>query len=249
MDGLAMEQFRHLSDGQDLAAIAADLKTMDFQNSRKYLLNLWEALSFLDKGASGHGNLVISEHEDQVLEHTRGYGNADRPEDYLDAFADYVRNNVNRVAALNIICTRPRELTRENLKSLLFTLDQQGFTPKLLNTAICQMTNVEITADIISIIRRYALGSALLPHEERIHSSVERLRKSHNFTRQELNWIGRIEKYLLEETVLNIAVFDEDSRFKAQGGFNKINKVFANKLENIITELNNYLYDDGGVAA
>ena len=43
-----------------------------------------------------------------------------------------------------------------------------------------------------------------------------------------------------------IKVFDEDSRFKSNGGFAKINKVFANKLESIVLELNEYLYDDGG---
>ena len=43
--------------------------------------------------------------------------------------------------------------------------------------------------------------------------------------------------------------FDEDSRFKSNGGFNKINKVFANKLESIVLELNEYLYDDGGRTA
>ena len=49
--------------------------------------------------------------------------------------------------------------------------------------------------------------------------------------------------------MLNVAVFDEDGRFKAQGGFNKINKVFGNQLESIVLALNEYLYDDGGRTA
>ena len=53
----------------------------------------------------------------------------------------------------------------------------------------------------------------------------------------------------MEESVLNVGVFDEDSRFKSNGGFAKINKVFANKLESIVLELNEYLYDDGGRSA
>ena len=52
----------------------------------------------------------------------------------------------------------------------------------------------------------------------------------------------------MNESVLNIQVFDEDSRFRSQGGFSRINKVFSNNLENIILELNTYLYDDGGKA-
>ena len=53
----------------------------------------------------------------------------------------------------------------------------------------------------------------------------------------------------MEESVLNVQVFDEDSRFKNHGGFTKINKIFQNELENIVLELNEYLYDDGGRAA
>ena len=108
------------------------------------------------------------------------------------------------------------------------------------------MTNEEITADIITLIRRYAIGSTLISHEARIRRAVDKLKKTHGFTKPELTWIGRMEKYLLEESVLNVDVFDEDGRFKAQGGFAKINKVFQNKLESVVLELNEYLYDDGG---
>lgn len=58
-----------------------------------------------------------------------------------------------------------------------------------------------------------------------------------------------MEKYLLEESVLNVSVFNEDGRFRAQGGFTKINKVFGNQLETVIRELNEYLYEDGGETA
>ena len=53
----------------------------------------------------------------------------------------------------------------------------------------------------------------------------------------------------MEESVLNVQVFDEDGRFKSKGGFEKINKIFQNQLENIVLELNEYLYDDGGRVA
>lgn len=70
-----------------------------------------------------------------------------------------------------------------------------------------------------------------------------------NLSKQEMSWIGRMEKYLMEESVLNVQVFDEDSRFKSNGGFVKINKIFQNQLENIVLELNEYLYDDVGRVA
>ena len=36
---------------------------------------------------------------------------------------------------------------------------------------------------------------------------------------------------------------------RQQGCFAKINKVFGNKLESVVIELNEYLYDDGGRTA
>ena len=65
----------------------------------------------------------------------------------------------------------------------------------------------------------------------------------------ETKWIGRMEKYLLEESVLNVGVFDEDTRFRSEGGVKKIDRIFQNKLESIVLELNEYLYDDGGRSA
>ena len=152
------------------------------------------------------------------------------------------------MAALNIVCTRPKELTRQDLKHLLLMLDSKGFTAQKLNTAISQMTNETITADIISLIRRYAIGSPLISHEDKIKNAINRLKKSHKFSKMELNWLDSIEKYLLNEPIINIETFNEDSRFKSNGGFNRLNKVFNNELANIIEELNNYIYDDGGAA-
>ena len=67
--------------------------------------------------------------------------------------------------------------------------------------AISQMTNVEIAADIISLIRRYAIGSALISHEIRIHNAVDKLKQAHDFSTAELAWIGRMEKYLMEKLI------------------------------------------------
>ena len=44
-------------------------------------------------------------------------------------------------------------------------------------------------------------------------------------------------------------VFDEDYRFKRDGGYKKVNQAFRGNLDGIIAELNGYLYDDGGRTA
>ena len=250
MDDKAIEHFISMAGGKDPVQFIKDIQKHKAEDAKNYLLANAELFETIEKfEGSGRRPIVISDHEDELLEHSRGYGNGSRPEDYLDAFAAYIKTNLNKIDALNIVCTRPKELTRESLKSLRLTLEREGFTTRQLNTAVSQMTSEEIVADMISLIRRYAIGSTLISHEARIRRAIDRLRQAHKFSRQELNWIARMEKYLMEESVLNVTVFDEDGRFQAQGGFMKINKVFGNKLESVILELNEYLYDDGGKTA
>ena len=250
MDDKTMEQFISMTDGMDPTQFIIDIEKRNPEDAKKRLLAYREMFAYIQQTKANGGNpVVISDEKDILTGHTRGYGNSDKPEDYLDAFSEYVMTHMNEIAALNIVCTRPKDLTRDALKALRLTLDREGFTTQQLNTAISELTNEEIAADIISLIRRYAIGSALISHEARIRRAVDKLKKAHNFSKQEMSWIGRMEKYLMEESVLNVQVFDEDSRFKSYGGFAKINKVFQNKLENIVLELNEYLYDDGGRVA
>ncbi len=250
MSESTMAHFIQLSGGLDPTQYIKQLGEEGTEAAKNRILANKELFKMLQETKTNDSRpVVISDKEDELVGHTRGYGNKDRPEDYLDAFSDYVMTNMNQIAALNIVCTRPKDLTREDLRSLRLTLDREGFTTQQLNTAITQMTNVEITADIISLIRRYAIGSVLISHEARIRRAVEKLIKAHTFSKQEMNWIKRIETYLMNESVLSIKVFDDDVRFKEQGGFSKINKVFQNQLESIVLELNTYLYDDGGNVA
>ena len=107
----------------------------------------------------------------------------------------------------------------------------------------------EMAADIVSLIRRYAIGSPLQSHETRVKNAIQKLKRAHRFSRQELNWIDRIGTYLLNESVISTKVFDEDVRFRSQGGYARINKAFHDQLDSIIAELNDYLYDDGGKTA
>lgn len=244
-------EFKDLAAGLTVEGFIQKIESLPAAEARNTILIEASLLEMLDD-KHGHGGYtkVISDKQDKFLIRERGFGkNEQRPEDYIEAFEDFVKNNVNEIAALNIICTRPKELTRETLKSLRMALAQNGFTTQQLNTAVSEITSEEITADIISLVRRYAIGSPLVSHQARIRRAVDKLKKAHNFSRVELNWLSRIESYLLNESVMNVKVFDEDERFKTNGGYKRLNQIFRNNLEGIITELNEYLYDDGGRTA
>jgi type I restriction enzyme R subunit len=241
--------FIDLSDGHNPDQLIDQIKGLSPQAAKALVLKNQKLFVWLDKGMTNPRRpIVISTKEDELVSHTRGYGEGQKPQDYLEEFKAFVTNNINKIAALNIVCTRPKELTRESLKSLKLELDRHRFTEQQLNTAWREVKNEEIAADIISFIRQQAIGSVLLSHEERIKKAVERLKQNHYFNKMELGWIDRIEKNLLLESVLDRNTFEIGS-FKNAGGYQKIDKIFKNQLTEIIQELNDYLYDDGGHVA
>ena len=245
----SLAHFIDLSGGHNPTQFIDKLKSMSVNEAKELLIKNRKLFEMLNEGGMNPGRaVVISDKEDELISHTRGYGKGLKPEDYLDEFKAFVTNNINNIAALKVVCTRPKELTRESLKSLKLELDRQGFTEKQLNTAWKELKNQDIAADIISFIRREAIGSVLLSHEQRIINAVQKLKKNHSFSKMELDWLTRIETYLIHETVLDKEAFDSGA-FKNFGGFERINKVFKNKLESVISELNEYLYDDGGKTA
>ena len=130
----------------------------------------------------------------------------------------------------------------------MLELDRHDFTEKQLNSAWNDMTNQDIAADIIAFIRQQAIGSTLISHEQRVKHAFAKLRLSHNFNKNQLDWLKRIEKVLLEESVLDEQIF-EVGAFRNAGGFSNINRRFGGKLQDIITEINEYMYEDGGIVA
>ena len=238
-----------IGGGIDPTQFSEKISGMNATEAKEYITKnarLFEILA--ENRAYTPRQVVISDHEDEVVAHNRGYGKGKTPQDYLDEFNDFINNNINKIAALNVVCTRPHELTRESLKSLKLELDRNNFTEKMLNTAWRELKNEDIAADIISYIRRSALGTELISREERIKRGVEKLRKKHNFTKMQLDWLTRMEKTLIAEAVIDRDVFDTGA-FKSQGGFTRIDKVFAGKLSDYLQELNTYIYDDGRKSA
>lgn len=110
------------------------------------------------------------------------------------------------------------------------------------------MTNQEIAADIIAFIRQQALGSSLISHEERVKQAFGRVRREHTFNAIQKSWLDRIEKTMLQETVLDPTLLNEGA-FRTAGGFNIIDRQFGGGLQDVLDEINQYFYDDGGTAA
>ncbi|MDA8222645.1 MAG: type I restriction-modification system endonuclease [Desulfitobacterium hafniense] len=244
INGKTMEHFIDLSGGKNPTQFIEELQSMPIDKAKEHILRNIRLFEMLNEGGYNPTKpLIISFKEDELVYHTRGYGKAEKPEDYLVEFKNFIQNNIDKIAALNIVCTRPKELTRDALKSLKLELDRNEFTEVQLNSAWKELKNEDITADIITFIRQQAIGSPLVSHEERIKNAVNKLKKNHSFSKMEHDWLGRIEGNLLHESILDKETF-ETGAFKSKGGFKVINKIFQNKLDEIVAEINDYLYED-----
>jgi type I restriction enzyme R subunit len=250
MDGPQLEKFKTLSGGQTPTEFAEGVLKMSPLSAKEHLLKHADALIALDKMSIGPGEAkVISYQPDELDSHTRGYGEkGEAPEDYLAEFKKYIADNADKIAALKTVCSRPRDLTRDSLKSLKAKLDEKGFTEVMLNSAWKDSKNEDIAADIIGFIREAALGAKLISHEERVKTAIAKLEKAHDFTAIEKRWLDRIEKVLLQENVLDEQIFDTGA-FSNYGGFKQINQLFKGRLQDYMEELKDYLYDDGALAA
>ena len=245
--GEHLEQVQALSRQDSIADIVAKIKGAAPIAAAAWVQDHAALFAYLDNTRFSVGRkLIISHKEDELLSHTRAYGDGGTPEDYIAEFSEYIAAHRNEIAALNVICTRPAALTREQLKSLKLALDREGFTEQRLSSAISQMSNKEIVADIISLVRRYSIGSPLVSHADRVRRAIERIKAGHQFSKMQLGWLNRIEQYLEKEELISPQTFDTDARFRQLGGLRKVNLAFDGKASEIITELNSYLYEDFG---
>lgn len=235
------KQFKSLSGGESPESFADALRNMPTDQAVETVKKNRDAFAYV-RGIPQERPKFISDVKDEITSHERGYGDATRPEDYLREFHAFIDSNINEIAALNIVATRPKELTRQSLRELKLILDRNHFSETMLQTAWKQMTNEDIAADIISFIRQKSIGDVLVSKEERIHSAIMKTKEVHpELSKVQLNWLERIEAYLLKEVVLNKESF-EAPQFKIKGGYAAVDKAFGNKLDEIIDEINSHMY-------
>ncbi|MFL0165715.1 type I restriction-modification system endonuclease [Candidatus Clostridium helianthi] len=241
--------FKSLCNDKAPEEFINELRGVDTETAAKEIIRNNSLVEYLDERYTNEEIIIVSDKEDKVVSHTRGYGKGKKPEDYIDGFKKYIEENKNTIQALEVVCTRPQDLTKESLKQLKAILDNKGFNEEYLKTAWKDLNNEEIVADIIAFIRQQALGSPLESNEERVKRAVSKIKKEYYFTKPQENWLSRIEKVMLKEVVIDKETLDTGS-FKAQsGGFDRLNeKMFNGNLEDIINKLKTYMFEDKGIS-
>ncbi|MCB9882215.1 MAG: type I restriction-modification system endonuclease [Planctomycetes bacterium] len=186
----------------------------------------------------------VSHHPDELVGTERGYGRAKKPEDYLKAFMEFLQNQGNSLPALVTVLTRPRELTRKQLRELAYELDRAGFSEANLATAWREMTNQDIAARIVGYIRQAALGEALLPYEQRVDNALQTILASRSWTTPQRQWLQKIAAQTKANLIVDRAALDDpDQLFKREGGgFARLDRIFGGELEQVLATFNDSLW-------
>jgi len=183
---------------------------------------------------------VISDHDDEIRERSQSYGVHKRPEDYLDSFNAFIKEQINQSAALAVVVNQPRDLTRQQLKDVKVLLDNHGYSEANLQSAVRNHTNQDIAASIIGHIRRAALGEPLKPFEQRVADAMDRLYTQHDWTPNQRKWLGKLAKQLTKEVILDRDTVNQLPAF--QGGAKQLDKVLGEQLDSVLDELNEAMW-------
>src|SRR5262249_11541981 len=130
---------RHVSgtQGQDFETVAGmtpdafirELKAKSLPDIAAWFTENPELGEILDRASGARRPpTLISTHDDALAGVHRGYGSAEKPEDYINEFSAFIKAKGNEIPALVAVLTRPRELTRKQLRELALELDRAGFS-------------------------------------------------------------------------------------------------------------------------
>lgn len=241
MNDSKRKEFERLTEINSIDQWARDLPRLNNQE----FLKEWKNFEQLDRLSTGSQKQYISNEPDEYLGIERGYGQGNsNPEDYIESFNKFIKENVNEIPALKIVATRPKDLTYDELKKIKLELEKKGFKENDLQTAWKNANQVQTTADIISFIRQAAVGSELVDHNVRIHNAMQKVYGIADWNMVQKSWLKKIENQLLSSTVLgpNAETAFSSNYFKRQGGYKQMRKIFSDNADQIIYVLNENLY-------
>ena len=70
-----------------------------------------------------------------------------------------------------------------------------------------------------------------------MHAAMQRILASRQWTEVQRKWLKRIEEQLLREIVVDREAIDDDP-FRADRGFQRLNRLFGEQLETVLADIN-----------
>jgi len=182
------------------------------------------------------GYEVVDTVEDEVM--FRKGNDYQKPEDYLKSFAIFVKENPDKIKAIEILLNRPEGWNTDVLEELLEKLKMNDFDEKELQRAHKYANNKSL-ADIISIIKHAAdFKVPILDAKERVGRALDVIAGEHDFSEDQLKWLSYIREHLTKNLAISKKDFEIMPVFERHGGLGKVKKVFSDNLDSLINEIN-----------
>ena len=147
---------------------------------------------------------IISTHADELQDRSQSWGVYAKPDDYLDSFGHFVREQINQSAALAVVVNRPKDLTREQLARSAPAARRARLLRSQPERGLAQPRATRTSPPASSAyIRQAALGEALLPFEQRVAKAMQKIYAQHPWTPVQRKWLDRLAKQLTHEVVID----------------------------------------------
>jgi len=243
MSAKAREAFEaYIPDG-DVKGFADNLKKMlkdDFINTMRTLRNpkFQDLLINYDRARKPF-YIDYAERDSVSSEYMFRIGNEQmKPEDYLDAFAEFVKQNKDKIEALSILLNNPHKWSYDALTELRNELKRNSFDEEKVQKAH-EKSGHKAMVDIISMIRHaedqiYPLYTA----RERVERVIGEMIRTHSFNSDQLQWLAFIKAHLIENLTLDKQDFIRVPVFDLRGGLKKAREVFGPLLDDLIADIN-----------
>jgi type I restriction enzyme R subunit len=242
MSGKAREDFAEFIHSGDIGKFAEDLGknlTKDFTETMKLLKNdkFQKLLQFYER-AEKVFLISIEEHDEVTSTTIDRFGKFDKPEDYLEAFAGFVKENENSIAAFGILLNKPENWQPEVLSEIKDKLRENDFSEAVLQMAHARVYQKTLT-DIISMLKHAAnKQSQLLTANERVERAMHKVTNGKEFNVEQKKWLSLIQQHLLESLTIDENDFEFMPIFGRVGGKGKAKKVFGAQFQPLIREIN-----------
>ncbi|MCK2213349.1 DEAD/DEAH box helicase family protein [Actinomadura sp. ATCC 31491] len=249
MNGEAYQLFAAFIPDGDLGDWASKLQTLlrtSFMPVMKILRDpvFQDLLEHYPRG--GRTFVVASSAVDEVSSGwlIRGAtGREYRPEDYLMAFTEFVRDEGEKLDAISVLLKRPKSWNPETLTNLRDALSRapEHFTEANLERAF-RAKYGKALVDIISMVKHAALDTApLLTAHERVSAAIANVTAGRQLTDEQQRWMNYIEQHLIENLSIDREDFNLIPILSARGGWGRANRVFDHQLPELIERLNEEL--------
>ncbi len=250
MAGDAREEFAAFGIPEgDVAKFASTLPALlraDFQGTMNLLRNPQFQNLLTDYKRRDKTFVRAIEHIDNVSSEyliRDGLGKEHKPEDYLDLFSRFIRENPTHIEAVRILLERPADWSTDALKELkqkLITAPERFSIDALQKAHKLQYQKALV--DIISMVKHAASEqNPLLTASERAARAIQQISQGRSFSAEQQQWLDRIERHLAENLSIDEDDFDLIPTLEGAGGWGKANKVFEGKLKDLLAQLNKAL--------